>query len=414
MYWAELLCSDNGAMVNPGTDSLLIKGAAVVTPGGTKMGASLLIEGARIKRIFEPAENVGASAGEILDLHHHTLFPGFIDMHTHGAVGVDTGTAAAEDLHRVARYLAAHGVTGWLPTLVPAPYEDYRRAVRAIEQLISQQREATPAARALGLHYEGPFVNHAQCGALRPDYFRTFKGAAELDALPVLKASNACHMMTLAPEVEGGIELIREIRRRGWISSIGHTRADTETLERALEAGAHHMTHFFNAMPPLHHRMPGPVGWGLAHDEVSCDVVADGIHVAPLVLRLLMNAKSAERIALISDSVAPAGLGDGQFQLWDETITVKQGRTENESGHIAGSVINLGDAVRLMRGLGISYEDIALMASRNPARLLGIEDECGTIEEGKRADMVALDDEFRVRFTIIGGELISNLEISTP
>jgi N-acetylglucosamine-6-phosphate deacetylase len=397
-------------MVNTGTESLLIKGAAVVTPEGIKNGVSLLVEGARIKRIFEPANASEASAGRILDLPHHTLFPGFIDVHTHGAMGIDVGTCGAEELHRVARYLAVHGVTGWLPTLVPAPLEDYRRAAAAIEQLIYEQREGADEARALGVHYEGPFVSHEQCGALRPAYFRTFRSADELYALPALKTARARHMMTLAPEVEGGIELIREIKRRGWVASLGHTRAPAETLDRAFEAGAHHMTHFFNAMPPLHHRQPGPVGWGLAHGEVTCDVVADAIHVAPLVLRLLIKAKRAERITLISDSVAPAGLGDGQFRLWGETINVKDGRTQNEGGHIAGSVINLSDAVRLMGRLDVSKEEIALMASRNPARLLGIEDDCGTVEEGKRADLVALDDEFRVRLTIIGGRVVSKRE----
>jgi N-acetylglucosamine-6-phosphate deacetylase len=393
-------------MVNPATESLLIEGAALVTPSGTKLGRSLLVEGTRIKRIYRAREDMAHThAGRTITLNNHTLFPGFIDIHTHGAMGVDVLTAGASDLYRVAQYLAGSGVTGWLPTLVPAPYEDYRNAAFAVEQLDSYQLERMPAARVLGLHYEGPFVNAQQCGALRPAFFRTFKSASELDALLALKAPGARHMMTLAPEVEGGLELVRELARRGWIASIGHTRAGADLLDRAFEAGARHLTHFFNAMPPLHHRSPGAVGWGLVREGVTCDLIADGIHVDPLALQLVLRAKSAERVALISDSVAPAGLGDGAFQLWNETITVKDGRTQNESGHIAGSVINLSDAVRLMRKLGVSESDIALMASRNPARLLGIEDDCGTIEEGKRADLVALDDDYSVRLTIINGRV---------
>ena len=394
-------------MVNSETESLLIEGASLVTPGGTKQGLSLLVEGTRIKRIFEPAASSRERADRVLDLHNHTLFPGFIDVHTHGAVGLDVMTATADGINRVGQYLAEHGVTGWLPTLVPAPDEDYQSTVLAIEQLVSHPHEmATGGARILGLHYEGPFVSSLQCGALRPAFFRTFRSAAQLDALPVLNFAGARHMMTLAPEVEGGIELVRELKRRGWIASIGHTRATTEVLDQAAEAGAHHMTHFFNAMPSLHHRSPGPVGWGLARDDVSCDIIADGIHVDPLVLQLTLRAKGAERVALISDSVAPTGLGDGQFQLWGETITVTEGRTENERGHIAGSVINLSDAVRLMRRLGASACDVALMAARNPARLLGIEDNCGTIEEGKRADLVVLNDDYQVRLTILNGRIV--------
>jgi N-acetylglucosamine-6-phosphate deacetylase len=392
-------------MVNTGTESLLIEGVRVVTPEGTRTGLSLLVEGTRIKRIFEPAEHPLIHANRCLDLRNHTLFPGFIDLHTHGAIGVDVMTATADDLHRVGKYLSQHGVTSWLPTLVPAPDEDYRSAVAALEQLISHQHEQAPAARALGLHYEGPFVSNLQCGALRPSFFRTFKSATQLDALPVLKFAGARHMMTLAPEIEGGVKLVQELKRRGWILSIGHTRATTEILDQAFEAGVHHMTHFFNAMPALHHRSPGPVGWGLAHMDVSCDLIADGIHVDPLVLKLVLRAKGAEHVALISDSVAPAGLGDGQFQLWGEALAVRNGRTENERGHIAGSVINLSDAVRLMRRLGVSSNDIALMAARNPAVLLGIEDDCGTIEEGKRADLVALDEDYRMRLTVTGGRI---------
>jgi N-acetylglucosamine-6-phosphate deacetylase len=398
-------------MVSSETEPLLIEGAALVTPEGTRRGLSLLLEGTRIKRIVAREEGVLTHAGRTLSLNNHTLFPGFIDIHTHGAMGVDVLTAEPSDLLRVAQYLAGGGVTAWLPTLVPAPDEDYGSATRAIEQFVSHQHEQAPAARVLGLHYEGPFVNAQQCGALRPAFFRTFRNASDLNALPALKTPGARHMMTLAPEVEGGLELVRELRRRGWLASIGHTRAGVDVLDRAFEAGARHMTHFFNAMPALHHRSPGAVGWGLARREVTCDLIADGIHVDPLALQLVLGAKSAERVVLISDSVAPAGLGDGAFQLWGETITVKDGRTRNKGGHIAGSVINLSDAVRLMHKLGVSANDIALMASRNPARLLGMEDDCGTIEEGKRADLVALDEDYRVSLTIIDGRIAFNAAI---
>jgi N-acetylglucosamine-6-phosphate deacetylase len=163
------------------------------------------------------------------------------------------------------------------------------------------------------------------------------------------------------------------------------------------------MTHFMNAMPPLHHRAPGPVGWGLIQDEVTCDVIADGVHLDPAILKLILRQKSAERVSLISDAVAPAGLGDGEYQIWGETIRVENGRTQNARGSIAGSVITMLDAVRMMRSLGATESDAARMASLNPARLLGIDNDCGSIQEGKRADLVALDEDINVRFTMIGG-----------
>jgi N-acetylglucosamine-6-phosphate deacetylase len=222
----------------------------------------------------------------------------------------------------------------------------------------------------------------------------------------MLSDARARHMTTMAPEIAGGVELVRELTRRGWIVSLGHTRADFEVMDEALAAGARHMTHFMNAMTPLHHRAPGPIGWGLSRDEVTCDFIADGVHLDREMLRLLLKLKSSDRLSLISDAVAAAGMGDGDFEIWGETITVKDGRTANARGSIAGSVITMLDAVRMMLSLGGSEVEVARMAASNPARLLGIEQECGSIEEGKRADLVALDREGQVVLTLVGGKIV--------
>jgi N-acetylglucosamine-6-phosphate deacetylase len=392
-------------MSRAATDSLLLKNARIVSARGVLEDAALLIEQWHIRRILQPAESADVRADETLSLEGLTLYPGFIDVHIHGAVGVDALEADANDLHRVALFLAREGVTAWLPTLVPAPTEDYHRAVETVEELMRTQDGLAPAARAVGLHYEGPFVNERQCGALRTAYFKTFARGDELDELPTLGVEGAAHMMTLAPEVEGGVGLVTELVRRGWVVSIGHTRADLETLERARQVGARHMTHFLNAMSPLHHREPGPVGWGLLQDDVTVDLIADGVHSDPLMLRLVLRCKTAERISLISDAVAPAGLGDGEYGVWGETITVEGGRTRNDRGSIAGSVITLLDAARNVRALGLSETDLAHVASLNPARLLRIDDVCGSIEEGKRADLTALDADGKVRLTLVGGRV---------
>jgi N-acetylglucosamine-6-phosphate deacetylase len=385
------------------TERLLLKPARVVLPERTAEGASVLVEGGRIARVLEDGED--ATGARVLNLEGLTLYPGFIDVHIHGAAGVDTLEAGAEDLYRVARYLTAEGVTAWLPTLVPAPDEDYRRAVGAVEGLIHLQATRPAAARAVGLHYEGPFVNERQCGALRTAYFKTYARGDELDELPTLGVEGAAHMMTLAPEVEGGGALVAELARRGWVVSIGHTRANIETLENARRAGARHMTHFLNAMSPLHHREPGPIGWGLLQDDVTVDLIADGVHSDPLMLRLVLRCKTADRVSLISDAVAPAGLGDGEYRVWGETIRVEGGRTSNERGSIAGSVISMRDAARNVLALGLSETELARVVSLNPARLLRIDDVCGSIEEGKRADLTAIDAEGRVRLTLVGGRV---------
>jgi N-acetylglucosamine-6-phosphate deacetylase len=397
-------------MKENGHRTTLLCGASVVLPHGVAVETDVLVAGGRIARVIGARDTsaAGARADEVVQLAGLTLFPGFIDVHIHGAVGVDTMEATAEDLARVAQFLAREGVTAWLPTLVPAPAADYARAAASIENLMAAQDDepAPPAARALGLHYEGPFINTAQCGALRPPYFRTFKQPADVSSLPVAAgAPGAVRMITVAPEIEGGIELVRELTARGWVVSIGHTRADTDTLDRAAAAGARHMTHFFNAMSPLHQRAPGPVGWGLLRDDVTCDIIADGHHVAPHALQLALRCKTPERLLLISDAVAPAGQGDGEFRIWGETIRVAGGCTANERGSIAGSVSTMRDAVWQMLALGVAPADVSRMASANPARLVGVADVCGTIEEGKRADLTALDAEGRVRLTLIGGRV---------
>jgi len=399
--------------------SVLLRNTSLVLPDRTIDSANLLIQNGRIAGISAPAQKTPTSQSTI-DLRGLTVFPGFIDVHIHGAVGVDTLNGSAEGLAKAAAFLAQHGVTAWLPTLVPARTEQYAQAIGAIgetmaaslagdsdtdHQEAAHRLKSMLRARVLGVHYEGPFVNDQQCGALHREHFRTFKSIAEFDSLPIINRSGAVHMMTLAPEIDGGIGLIKELTKRGWIVSIGHTRATADLLDRAFAAGARHMTHFMNAMTPLHHRAPGPVGWGLLHDEVSCDLIADGIHLDRSILRLILRNKTSQRVSLISDAIAATGLGDGEYEIWGEQIAVREGRTQNTKGSIAGSVITMLDAVRLMSQLGFADYELAQMSSLNPARLLGIDHDCGSIEEGKRADLVVLDKDRNVYLTIIGGEI---------
>lgn len=398
-------------MKEPRLTSTLLRDARIVRPGNIDGRTSLLIRDGRLVFVEPTASDLPIADSEI-DLSGLTVFPGFIDVHIHGAVGVDTMAANAADLVRVSEFLATRGVTGWLPTLVPASPAEYARAIDAIAEAMAGQRGGglrARGARILGVHYEGPFVSATQCGALHQEFFRSFSGGADLDDLPTLNPTlndgRAVHLITLAPEIDGGVELVRELGRRGWIVSLGHTRADFAQLDRAFAAGARHLTHFMNAMAPLHHRAPGPVAWGLMRDDVTCDLIADGIHLDRDTLRLLLKLKGAGRLTLISDAVSPAGMGDGAYQIWGETITVKDGRTSNAHDTIAGSVITMQEAARMMLSVGASEIEVAGMAATNPARLLGIDQDCGSIEAGKRADLVALDADRNVVLTIIEGEI---------
>ena len=389
--------------MNRSPENLLLRNANVVLSNRTITHATILVEEGVITSI-DPSGAAEIAGARTLDLDGLTVLPGFIDVHIHGAAGVDVMEATPEDLQEVSKYLASQGVTGWLPTFVPASDENYSSAVAAVSK--SMQSADCTGARILGLHYEGPFVNSAQCGALHTEYFKTYSRREDLGSLPVLE--RGARMITLAPEVSGGVDLVRELNSRGWTVSIGHTRADLEVLNDAFAAGARHMTHFMNAMSPLHHRNPGPIAWGLSRDDVSVDVIADGIHLDPYMLRLLLKIKGAAGISLISDAIAAAGKGDGDYRIWGETISVKNGRTANASGSIAGSVISMLDAVRLMLSLGVSHVDVAQMASTNPARLLGLDRIYGSIETGKRADLVALDRAGNVKLTVVDGHVTHN------
>lgn len=331
-----------------------------------------------------------------------TVIPGFIDVHIHGTVGIDVNAADADGLLEIAAFLARHGVTAWVPTLVPDSDDNYRRIIGEINRLMEMQ-EGKPVAQAVGVHYEGVFANEKMCGALRPEFFKSGRLALGGWQLPRLK--NGVHMTTLAPEVDSGIELIEQLFSDGWIASIGHTRADVATLDAAFAAGARHMTHFFNAMTGIHHRDVGVAGWGLSNPDVTFDIIADGIHVDPRMLEMACGVKSADKVSLISDSVAPTGQGDGDFEIWGEQVSVKNGRTQNARGSIAGSVITLHDAFVRMLSLGFSIDEASRMASTNPARLLGLNDR-GAIETGKRSDLVGIKEDGSIEFVMIGGELV--------
>ncbi len=383
--------------------TLLLKNAKVVLPYETTDNTALLIDGEQIAEIF--TETTNFRADKEINLTNCKILAGFVDLHNHGAVGVDVNSATAEDLQKVSRFLATKGVTAWIPTVVPDAFENYRKVIDAIDEAIVIQESGKPATQILGVHYEGVFANEKMCGALRPEFFKTFRNGDEIAEMPRLTTSNAVHLTTLAPEVEGGIDLVKELKKQNWIVSIGHTKADFTTLEKAFAAGASHVTHLFNAMTGVHHRDIGVAGWALTNEKISCEIIADGVHIAPPILKFAYKNKQADNLALVSDSVAPTGLGDGDFKLWNEKISVVNGKTQNERGSIAGSVITMLDAVKMMSSLGISTEDVSRMASFAPAKVLEIDKSYGSIEVGKRADLVAIDEKGHVKLTIVGGRV---------
>jgi N-acetylglucosamine-6-phosphate deacetylase len=298
---------------------------------------------------------------------------GLVDLHVHGAFGVDLLNADEAELDRLALGLAARGIEGFVPTLVPVPLAELGPLMARLSAWV---RSRTPGdgrgAMPLGIHLEGPFVSPSRSGALHRECLldgsdaRTvdafFDAAGEIPGRPVV---------TLAPEIPGGLDLVSRFAARGWLVSLGHTEADVPTLDEALRRGARHMTHFGNAMKPLHHRDAGPVGWGLLRDGVTVDVIADLHHISPEMLALVRRCKGPEGFALISDAAPCAGLPDGTYDVWGEPLTVADGAVRNASGGLAGSAALLDEcAARLVACGAATEEETWIAASRTPRRLL--------------------------------------------
>ena len=409
---------------------LLLRNARVVLENTIEIGGVLARDG-RIAQVFIGDEApVGVAAGESVDLGAAYVAPGFIDIHIHGSAGVDVLETDQSGLTKLSEFLLAQGVSGYFATLVPANERDYRSATSTLNSYIEQQGERSrggnrsSCAQVLGIHFEGPFVNENRCGALRREHFRNYDGDPRSLEMFIgsdrretseqqASAFGGARLITIAPEIEGGLDLARELVSRGLRVFIGHSQADPDTLDSAAEAGARHITHFPNALDPLHHRKPGAVAWGLVRGDVTLDCIADLHHVHPLTLRLMYKSKGADRMALIRDAILATGLGDGEFSVWGEKISVRNGRTAlvrgPSEGRIAGSVITLRQAVKNMVGLGVPIYEAIHMASLVPARVAGIERDYGSIEKGKRADLVAFDEELDLRVAVVGGALALDL-----
>ena len=388
---------------------LLIHNARIVLDSHVQPGGLLVSDRAFTQLFFPNQLPVGLSEGEKLDAAGMYVAPGMIDIHIHGSVGVDVQNTDRDGLAKLSEFLLSEGVTGYLATFVPTDDDGYRRAVAEVERYIeSQDGAGKKGARLLGIHFEGPFVSHEKCGALQRRHFRTYDGdrrSLEVFTRRLNGELSYARVMTLAPEIAGGIGLVEELTRNDVRSFLGHTTATTETLDDAVRAGARHITHFPNALEPLHHRKPGIVAWGLLNQGVTIDCIADFQHVHPLMLRLMRQNKTAKRIALISDAIMATGLGDGVYEVWGDRIEVKHGITAlldgPAKGTIAGSVITMRDALKNIASLGVPINEAVAMTSAVPAQAAGLRFISGDVE--RSGDLIAFDDDFRVRLAIRDG-----------
>jgi len=359
--------------------------------------AAITIEGGKVRSVTPDSH---CYARQTLDAGGAIVLAGFIDLHTHGAAGADTmdGTRAALD--RMSRFYAEHGVTAFLPATVTADGPSTTRAIDAVRDALARP---LPGARVIGIHLEGPYLAENRPGAQAPEHIRP---ADPSEYGPWLE-SGVVRLITLAPEIAANRRLLRDAVARGIAVSAGHSSVSYDEIDTLAQEGLSGVTHSFNAMPGLHHRVPGLAGAALTRGELYAEVIVDGVHIHPAVVQLIFRAKGPDRTLLVTDSMRATGMPEGTYTLGDRLVSVRAGQARLADGTLAGSTLTMDAALRnAIQLCGATLTDAATMAAATPARRLGIGNR-GRISPGYVADLVLLDPEsLAVQMTLVRGEVV--------
>ncbi|GAC1428419.1 MAG: N-acetylglucosamine-6-phosphate deacetylase [Terriglobales bacterium] len=362
----------------------------------------LVKDGAIVEITSRGARSVPPEA-RLVDFGDSVLAPGMIDIHIHGGAGHDVMEAGPSSLPAVEHLIAAHGVTSYFPTTVTAPTEQTLSALERLAVAIESPANAKSRARPLGIHLEGPFISHARKG-VHPRENLLAPSLKMFDRL-WQAARGKIRILTIAPELDGAAEVIAEAVRRGVCVSVGHSDANFDSARAAVDAGARHATHLFNAMRPLDHRDPGLLGEILTDSRQSADFIADGIHLDPAIVRLILKAKGPDQAVLITDATAATGMPDGRYRLGSLEVEVKDGRC-TANGRLAGSVLTMDVAVRnIMRFAEWELQPAIRLATLNPAKVASLPQR-GRLEPGAPADVVVWTADGQIKNTIIAGEVL--------
>ena len=365
----------------------------------------LFVEDRQITEISSRSAKAAPNNIARIDFDDAAIAPGYVDIHMHGGAGFDVMLASQAELPRLGKFLATHGVTGYFPTTVAAPLDQtcaaLERLAGAIEAGTTDKNGNSVLARPLGIHLEGPFLSHKRRGVHPPENLVL----PSLEIFERFWQASRGHigMMTIAPELPGALEVIAEAAARNVCVSIGHSDAEMSIAQAAVNAGARHATHTFNAMRPLDHRDPGILGEVLTDSRIGADIIADGIHVSPAIVKLFLQAKGVERAVLITDAIAAAGMPDGRYQLGPIQVDVKDGKCTMD-GKLAGSTLTMDRAVRnVTEFANWSLRDAVQAATLNPARAVGLAQHHGILAPGVEASFVVLSPAGEVLRTVVCG-----------
>lgn len=334
------------------------------------------------------------------------ILPGLVDTHFHGCAGFDFCDGTPEAMRAIASYELTHGITTITPATMTLAEDTLINICAACASAVETQtlEEGVLLREVLkGIYLEGPFISMEKKGAQNPAFIHK-PDTEMLDRLQQA-AKGLIRIVVIAPETEGAMECIREGKGK-FRFSIAHTCADYETAKEAIEAGAAHVTHLYNAMPPFTHRKPGVIGAAAEDTQTEVELICDGIHIHPSVVKSTFKLFGAERVVLISDSMMATGMEDGEYALGGQPVQVKGNRALLADGTIAGSATNLYDCMKTAIGMGVPKEDAVRAATFNPAKAVGLADECGSLVEGRKADILIADSEFNLLEVIKGGKTI--------
>jgi N-acetylglucosamine-6-phosphate deacetylase len=375
-----------------------IYASEILTPEEEIRDGVIVVEGTRIAAIGH-RDQIRIPAGAVDYVAKDcTVVPGFVDVHIHGAGGHDVMEGTEQALDRITSTVARHGTTSIVATTVSASEEETCRSLEGIARYIRSHETKTEnaplAAEILGIHLEGPFISAARRG-VHPEGAITRPSVEILEAF--LEASGGLvKILTIAPEIPGAIELIGRAVAAGIVVAIGHTDADYEQARAAIQAGARHAVHMYNAMRPFSHRDPGVIGAILTDPNVTAEVIVDGVHVAGAAIQVLIGCKGFDTVLLVSDGIAATGMPDGPYRLGNFEVNVKGGVARNSEGKLGGSTLTLDRAIRNLVALGVTRKDALRMATVLPARRLGLAGKKGILAVGADADLAVLTPELAV------------------